>query len=279
MNVYEFASYRDFLKAALLERTKSNPAYSLRAMARDCGLASSTLSEAMNSRANLSVAAMRKIGKALRLKTRETDFLCELAQLDGQKDPTVRMAILNRLKRMHPQKRALVDLTIEHFKQIADWYHPAILELALIKGFELNSSSVASALDIPKVTADLAIDRLKKLNLLVENSSGHLERADSEIRIKSEVKSAALRQFYRQMFEKASTALERQTPQERLSGFLNLPISVEALPEVDEAISRFFDDVRNIASKYENQTEVYHLMVHFLNLTQRRKRNENSSSN
>ena len=271
MNIYEFTNYRDFLKAALGERMDANPQYSLRAMARDCGLGSSTIWGAMSGRTNLSIEAGVKIAQALKLKSKEKTFLCDLVQLESQKDPTLRSEILERLRRAHPKKRIVSDLTVEQFKQIADWYHSAILELPLIEAFIISGKNVANALSIPLPIAELAIERLIKLGFLKQDENGVIERVASDLRVQSDIRNAALRQFYRQMLEKASRSLETQTPQERLSGYLTLPISKEVLPEVDDAISRFFGELKIISEKNKNRTEVYHLSMHFFNLTKKEK--------
>jgi lambda repressor-like predicted transcriptional regulator len=49
MTVYEFNNYRDYLKSALAEKMEKNSNFSLRAMARQSGIAGSTLSEVSSS--------------------------------------------------------------------------------------------------------------------------------------------------------------------------------------------------------------------------------------
>ncbi len=277
MKIYEFSNYREFLRAALAERIQNNPSYSLRAFARDCGLGSSTLSGAMNGRSNLSIGAALKIAGILKLEKQHVTYLYDLVSLELQKDARVRKTIMERLRKNHPQKRELTDLTVEQFKQMSEWYHSAIMELPRLKNFIFNEDNTAKILGISLPTAQLAIGRLKKLEILEEDKSGNIARKNPETRVTAEIKSSAFRAFYRQMFQKASAALDTQTPQERLSGYLTIPINPKALKEVDDLISKFFEDVRGVSEKYGSETEVYHMMIHFFNLTKRKKEKPNEN--
>lgn len=268
MNVYEFSNYRAYLRGVWAERTKNNPNYSLRAMARDCGLASSTLSEAINGKKNLSYVMAKKIAAALKLKSKESTFFCDLVQLELSKDPEMKEEIIKKLKRSHPQHLSVFDLDVEQFKQISEWYHSAILELSLMKNFDFTISNISKILKVSKPAVVLALTRLEKLGLLKRTEAGSYVRSNVGTVIRSETKSAAFRQYYREMFEKASHALETQTPLERLSGFLNISLNPKTLPQIDEALTRFFNEIKEITADCGDETEVYHCMVHFFNLTE-----------
>ena len=43
--IYQYLNYRQYLQDVLVEKTKKNPSYSLRAFAKHLDIASSTLSE------------------------------------------------------------------------------------------------------------------------------------------------------------------------------------------------------------------------------------------
>lgn len=274
MNIYDFDSYRTFLKSELAYRIERNPTYSLRAMAKNLGVASSTLSEVINGRANLSLARARQIGASLKLKNAEINYLCDLVELESQTDPAIRETILEKLRHSHPKRKLIHDLSLEHFKQMSDWYHLAILELVMLKGFDFNAENVADAIGISKPLAEVAIERLFKLELIVKKEDGKVQRAQTEVKIRSDIKHRAMRMYYRQMLEKISTALDEQSPQQRLSGYLNMPLDERALPEIDEAIDDFFYRMKSISKKYTNKTKVYHLSLHFIDLIKKEITNE-----
>lgn len=265
--VFEHLSYRTFLKELLVLRRKGNPSYSLRAMALSLGFSSSQVSEALNGKANFSVASLRKIAKKLKLSKAEADYLCLLGQIESENDAEARENLFKELSRLNPARTTMTDLTIVQFKQISDWQHSAILELVYLGEFVFNAENVSKKIGISKVEAELAIDRLLLLELLYVSEEGTYHRKNSALQMRLEEKNAAMRKFYRQMFEKASSALDEQTPSERWSGYETLPIAEEAMPELRAACDRFFGEVLTIASKHEKKEKVYHLMTHFFSLT------------
>lgn len=269
--IFEHRSYRTFLKAVLAERLAANPAYSMRAMAKQLGFSTSQLSESMSGKANFSGTSLQKIAKNLRLSDGESEYLLLLGDFESQKDPEIREILLRRMQRLSPSQRPITDLSVDYFKQIADWYHSAILEMVYLKGFVFTPENIARRLGISKVEADLALDRLLRLELLVRDENGVFHRQSQDLQVKSPEKNAAMRQFYRKIMEKASKALEEQTPSERWSGYETIPISLEAMPELRAACDEFFEKVIRVARKYPKKTEVYNLSVHFFNLTKEGK--------
>lgn len=269
--IYEQRSYRDYLRAYLLERKKTNKSYSLRGMAKHLGFSSSQLSEAMNGKANFSEDSLRKIAKKLKLNTKETEYLCLLGDYENKKDSEAREAALKKIQRLTHQKAPMLDLSIDQFVQMSDWYYSAILELFSLKDFHFTPANVASEIGISKIEATLAIERLLRLELLHKND-GQYSRAVSDFVVNSPEKNTALRKFYRQMFTKASTALDEQSPTERWSGYETFPVADEALPEIREACDRFFDEILKITNAYPNKKNVYHLSTHLFNLTNKREK-------
>lgn len=274
-SLYQHRSYRSFLKSVLQERILKNPAYSLRAMAGQLGFSSSQVSEALNGKANFSTESLRKIARKLELDDEQSDYLCKLGELESHKDPEARASVVEQiqkhLQRNNVQARAVYDLNVDYFKQIADWYHSAILELVYLKGFEFTPENIAQKLQISKLDAELAIERLLRLELLFRDQDGNIKRPKEKILVQSPEKNTAMRALYRQMFQKASDALENQDPQVRWSGYETLAVADEALPEIRKACDKFFDEVLRISAKYPQKKSVYHLLTHFFRLTTEKK--------
>src|SRR5271166_3865403 len=102
--VYEFASYRTYLKEVLAERVRKNPKYSLRALARHLGVSPSALSEIMNGLGNFSFASARRIATKLDLSNRETEYFCSLVQLEASNDPELKESFLEKIRTLNPKK-------------------------------------------------------------------------------------------------------------------------------------------------------------------------------
>lgn len=270
----ERPSYRSYLKGILADKTRKNPSYSLRAMARQAGCAPSTLSEVLSGKAHFSFAKIQKLASRLGLSTDETETLSLLAQLEIFDEPTLKEAALRQLQARQKNGQQIFDLGIDQFRQIADWHHSAILEMTELKDFEFSAANTARRLGIPKIEAEAAIERLVRLGLLQALPKGRYSRVPEHIRTEAHAPSDALNRFHQQMLEKTRQALAEQGPQERLSAFNTIPFRKDQLPRVREAIRRFFSEVSAISEESPANDEVFHLSLHFYNLTKQTPKKE-----
>jgi uncharacterized protein (TIGR02147 family) len=266
--IYEHVSYRTFLKEELAKRARKNPKYSLRAMAIQLGFSHSTLSLVMKGSINLSLESARKIASRLNLSSSETEYLCLLIQFDGAQDPEIRESILKRLKSLNPKRVNSHDLSIDVFKQRSEWYYTAIMGMAELPDNTITPVQISKRLGVSKIEAEVAIDRLLRLELLEKDESGKLVPVRDRLLLQSDASTNdAFRKFYRQMFQKASEALETQSSKERVSGFETITIANEAIKEARDITERYFKEMISLGEKYPKKKNVYHLLVHFFNLT------------
>ncbi len=267
--IYEHTNYRSYLRSVLVEKASKNPAFSLRAMAKHLEMPPSQFSQALNGKANLSVKTGRRIAHKLSLGAREEDYLCLLIQLEAEKDEQIRSRIVERIRELHSSGRELHDPGMDTFRHIADWHHSAILELLNLKNFAFTPERVARKLKIPVMHAREAIERLERLGLIMLDAQGKWRRTNNDLCFVSPTRSQAMVSFHRQILEKLSKAFDTQAPfKERLSAYQNIPFAPEALPEIERAMDRFLEDAVRIARRHADKTEVYHLGVHFFNLTE-----------
>ncbi|HUP58445.1 MAG TPA: TIGR02147 family protein [Bdellovibrionota bacterium] len=265
--IYRHQDYRVYLKDLLVERIKRNSRYSARAFARNIGLAHSSLNAVLSGRSNFTLSSARKVGGRLGLAGKELDYFSMLVELQGAREPSVRESVLERLKSLHPEAREINDLSVDQFRQIADWYHSAILELALLEGFELTPASAASKLGISRHEAELAIERLLRLRLLERDADGRVRKCHEHLCTRGPVHYPALFAFYKQMLAKTSDAIDTQSSQERISGFEMLPFSKEMLPEAREIIEECFSRMVKLSASVRPKDRVYHLSIHCFNVT------------
>jgi uncharacterized protein (TIGR02147 family) len=266
--IYQYVSYRSYLKEVLAERVKRNSKYSLRAMAKHLGVSSSALSEIMNGLANFSLNSARKIATKLDLSNGEVEYFCSLVQLESSRDPEVRESLLEKIKSLNPNKPKAHDLSVDLFKQRSEWYYSAILAMFQLSQTEMTSQIISKRLGISKIEAEVAVDCLIRLDLLERNKAGKITLTHAQFMTQSDASNnEALRKFYRQMMQKAGDALENQSTKERISGYETLAIANEALPEAKEIIEKCFQDIASLSEKYPKRKNVYHLVLHFFNLT------------
>lgn len=263
--IFGHADYRTILRTNLAERAKQRDGFSLRAFSGKIGVSNSFLSEVLNHKKSLSVELAFKIAVKLDLTETETQYLCLLVQLEHEKDPGFREELSKRLSRLNPNRKTH-DLSVDLFKVIADWYHYAILELTHLPTFKLDSNYISKKLGISKNEAELAIERLMRLELVEKDSRGRYRKTHEYVLTESKIPDGALKQFHRQILEKAISSLQTQTPKERMSATDIIPIDSKYLLEIDRLSQEFSSSVMKFSEKSHVKDSVYALAVHFFNL-------------
>ncbi|HUP58660.1 MAG TPA: TIGR02147 family protein [Bdellovibrionota bacterium] len=267
---YETEDYRSFLKRALAERSAKNAAFSISAFARKLGIGRSFLSEVLAGKKNLSSDAAAQVATRLGLSADESEYFTLLVRLGTHSDARVREHAVERISELRPEGR-VHDLSVDLFRTISDWHHLPILELTFLKGFEFNARNVARKLGISIFEAEAAIDRLLRLELL-EKSEGKIRKTPQYVFVESKVSHQAVIQYHRKMLEKASRAVEEQSPAERKGRTEALALDPELLPEAEAILDRAAEELTKLANKSKSPKHVYAASLHLFNLTSERKK-------
>ena len=267
--IFEFNNYRSYLKAVLTNKIESNPSYSLRSFASNLGISHAALSQVFKGTKNISYERAMDIGAKLKLKETEQEYFCLLVQFETVKDMEKRSAIQDRMNRMRPAKRSH-DLSLDMFRIISDWYHFPILSMTRIKNFKFTSQNIAMRLGISELEASVAIDRLKRLELLEQNANGEWVESKSYLMASTETPSSALRKFHRQMLQKALDSIETEEAKDKVNGSETFAFNPSELSDAREITERYFNEMIELSEKSQAKsgaTDVFHLQVNFFNLT------------
>lgn len=264
--VFEHTDYRTYLRRHLDARIAKNPAYSLRSFAKQIQITPSYLSEVCSGRKNLSEKKASEIARKLELPPKEAEYFCLLVQRDKSRTPELIESLQDRIDSMRNAPRT-VDLDLESFKMIAEWYHIPILEMTQLTDFEFSPRTIAKRLGITTIEADAAVTRLVRLGLLTKNESGRYEKTQKKLMIKSERRNDALRLFHKQMLRHGIQSVDSQLPNEKFIGSGTYPIAKEQLDAAKEIIEECFAKLNDLFSSATVKDQVYHLNVALFNLT------------
>lgn len=263
-NVGEYRDYREFLKDILEDRARKNKQYSLRAFARDIGLAPQNLSALFYKKKGISTGVAAKIATRLNLSESEAGYFCDLADLVHARSESSRRVAALRLNR-YSSPSVFVSLREDTFQAISNWYYFAILEMTCINGFRKDPKWIAKRLRITPHQATQAIARLKRLKLLKE-SGGILRKVESNITTTHDVPSEAVQEYTRQLLHKAEDALLFQSVVERDCTTISMAIDPKRIPKAKAMVS----DFRRALCAYLEQgdrTEIYCFAAQLFRLT------------
>lgn len=245
-----------FLMEEFTRRVRVNPRYSLRAYARALGMSPGALSEVLRERRPLSLKAAEKVIKALGLTGLEADKLYSFVEQEKRKG-------VADIPEHTPDQKKLDEDT---FHLIAQWYHFAILNLIDCEGFIWRDTYISKRLGLGVTEAAMAMKLLLRLGLVKKKGNG-VECAHDYVLSPSDIPSAAVRGYHRQILGKAIDALELQSISERDITGIGFAADKELLPQIKKEISDFQD---RISAKYSRgkKSEVYFLETALFKLSQ-----------
>jgi len=161
--------FRQFLQEELATRCTRNPRYSLRAFARYLRLDHSTLSQLLRGRRRFTTRTVERIAARLSLAPAVITRFVELERTPPDSWAT----------------RELRQLSHDASLTLAEWHHPAILELTRLASFRPDVRWIARVLDVPVDDVNIAITRLARLGLLdMQSRTTWVDKAgNAEVRI------------------------------------------------------------------------------------------------
>jgi uncharacterized protein (TIGR02147 family) len=263
--LFRHDNYRDYLSETLSERIQLNPSYSLRLFALELSLSPSTVSEILKGKKNLSFGRATQVANKLGLDAGETAYFCTLVQFASAKGVDEKTQIQVRLSELNPKSKG-VDLSLDIFAMISEWYHAPILALADITSFSFSARNVAKKLGITELQARVAIQRLVRLELLQKEGKGY-KRLHDHLLFQSQEVNTALQKFHRQMLTRAIEVLTKQSNKEKFIGTRTFAFDPSQFPQVKRKIETFLTELMDLAERGEKKTEVYHLALTAFNLT------------
>ena len=249
-----------YLQRVLRERFQAqkakNPAVSLRGFAKRTGISVATLSLVLNGRRRVSAKLIREIGKRLLLDP------VEQARLESH--------IPERWKvesdELENGKKAM-QLAADQYQVVADWRAYAILGLVEMPGFQNKVSWIAERLGCSKSDVQSLLQRLKRLEMLVETKDGMLRRKESRYRTTDDVANLSLRKSHVETLELATESLRRDSVDARDFTWLTLPVNTKRMREAKNLIRKFQQKFLQTMDDDSAPDEVYRLAIQFFPLT------------
>jgi len=241
---------QETLGEEFFKRGQRNNNYSLRAFARDLGLAPSTLSEVLRGKKLLSPKRVREVGSLISLP----------------------IEIIIALEKYCEGGYSNIPLdSPEHINFIVNWYYPAILSLFETKESQSCPRWISERLNVSLPKVEKALKDMITLNFL--------EKSDKSEGIKLSVKktsgmpqvpSEIFRKVKYQQIEKIRETLDRLEDQKTYKASditsITLAIDPRKMPEAIKKIARFRRQISDFLYEGERE-EVYTLFISLFPLT------------
>ena len=241
----EAPSLRDLLQKELQRRCSKNPQYSLRAFAASLEMSHSSLSLVISGKRNLSKKACLRVGEQLGYSPQQLSQFLSRRKSESVPSPVT-------------YSQQILDL--DSFSTISEWYHFAILSLLELPKAKFESKWIGRRLGIRAVDAKLAMERLKRLGLIVEKN-GKWRQSSKSIKVDNKRSNAATRKFQSQLLLKSLESLENHPLERRDHTATTFVLDPALIPLARERIHQFRRELTSELEKLGNPKEVYNLSV------------------
>jgi uncharacterized protein (TIGR02147 family) len=248
------SSSQSWLANLLEEKTKKNPLFSLRAFARLVDVSPAVLSRVLSGKRQLTFNLAVRIADALVLGPEERELLYSFYLSHAQSSEST-----NEMKREK-------ELSVDCFNAMKEWYHYGITQLLYIDHFREDHKWMAKMLSISELEVKLAVDRLLRLEILDRDEDGRLFRTATHLSTTTDIASAGIRHFQKQILEKAIHSLEHDDISERDITSITIAINENKIKEAKAEIKKFRLRMSEFMAEGE-KTRVYNLGIHLIPLS------------
>lgn len=261
MNSYEL------LQKFFLAKKRKNPSFSLRAVAKKMEVSASYFSEILSGKKRLPLSRVSQVAKTLGMDSVAQDQLTVLLQRE-----LLKLAPGESSSKVLPRKAIQsFDPVPEEkdFSILEKWYHVALLDLVASPQFQTDPQWISQILGITQTAAENSFKTLVRLKYLKEER-GQWIKTQKKIRLPTTKSHEAVRNFHKQMIEKALEELEFNISEEAFGRRLISGITITADPmKVDQAKQILAEALHEAAEVLMDGdcTEVYQLNLQVFPLT------------
>jgi uncharacterized protein (TIGR02147 family) len=240
-DVFEYLDYRAYLGDYYRHMKATRRGFSYRSFSRKAKLGSPNhLKRVIDGDRNLTLEMAGRFAEALGLAGEAADYFVKLVQL-GQADSSLeRSRAFARLRTFKAFRRTR-KLDLAHADYHANWYIPAIRELAGRDDFRAEPEWIAQRLvpAIKPAEARAALDTLLALGLLRQEVDGRVVQSEPLITTGPEMHALHIANYHRMMMERAAASIDLVTSAQRDISALTLLVSEGGLSRMKEKIQRF----------------------------------------
>lgn len=245
------SGFRHFLADRFEAAQRQNPRYSLRAFARQLAIDHATLSQVLRGRRPITRKAVRRIGAKLGLSEPLISFYAR--RLDNQNGAVA--------------GSPAVQLSLDTFHVISDWYHAAISELVHLRNFRPDSRWIARSLGITVNEVNIALQRLLRLGLLQMVGAKWIARTACTNLAREELMPEVRKKVRAEGHRRAMAAIEG-APEERVAQHsITLAIDSKDLPRFDQLAYEFLGSVKALLGDASGKNGVYQFQLSAFPLT------------
>jgi uncharacterized protein (TIGR02147 family) len=241
VDVFAYRDYRAFLRAYVERAGAEQRGFSASEFTRRVGLRSPNyLQLVISGQRNVGADLAHRIGEECGLRDDALAYFCALVSFNQGKTGRERELAYEKLQSFR-RFRAAHRLDAAQSAYHAEWYIPAVFELAARADFQAEPRWIAKTL-LPAIgveQAKQALAVLQELGLFVSDRNGKLRQAESVIETPEGPLGHHVMRFHRTMMQRAAEALDHVAREEREIAALTMCISEARMHELKRELEAF----------------------------------------
>lgn len=273
MNVFDFFDYRKFLAAWYDYKKASNKAFSYRAFALRAGYKSPGFYlDIVKGHKSLSPTMAESFAHAIGLKDKELRYFLLMVQFCHTDIPSVQAEIFDQMSALLPKRlRALRENQQDYYQ---NWHNVAIREALGVIDIDRNFADLGQFLrpSIPASQAKSAIETLHALDLIDKNPDGYWKPIDQAVEPSANIPTQNIRQFQKNMMEKAMEALDRIPREQRNISCTTFSVSEQGMQTIMAKVDDFRKQILDIIRADQHEDRVVQFNIQVFPLTQQEER-------
>lgn len=259
--IARYTSYRAFLRDFFDYKKSLRAGFSYRQFAGLVGLKSPNyLQLVIQEKRNLTETTGRRLAEALKLSKNEVQYFEAMIRLENAENDSDR---IKAQKNLHANlKKLLARFVAEDAQEILHkWHYLLIREMVSLRDFEASGSYISKRLQgiVSVDEAEKAFAFLLKSGYLT-HKNGRYEQAEPVLDTGLDIFNHSFMQEYHAQTLKAwAQNIDKLGYHHQELGILNIPLPKEKLPELQEKIRQFQDEIMGWAQNFKDNDELVQL--------------------
>lgn len=244
IKIYNYTDYRTFLIEYYTEQKRKRRNFSYRSFAQEADVAVSVYKDITSGRRNLTRNIAERYAKAMALSVNETTYFELLVDYGNNKCAHKRSDCYREMLKIRVRS-GLTFVGLEHYHYFSHWYNPVIRELVTLPDFQESGEWIVNTIkgEITAHKAEESLQLLEKLGFLTRDTGGRLQQADPHISSEYEMASDILKNFQKEMIDRAQECLLQVPREKREVSSLTLGVSYEEFAEIKRRIHTFKEEI------------------------------------
>lgn len=269
ISIYDYLSYREFLRDYYEIRKKSESYFSYRYMSYKLGMDHSLLVKILLAKRHLSEKNIPLFANLCGFTKREAEYFEAMVHYEKARSEKQRTLFLEKLLSLKGYRSSKIErYRYEYFQK---WYYSAIRSLLGCYEFRGDYRDLAGRLN-PAITvneAKRAVRLLQKLNFIGKDPDGAYILTEDHVTTGEQWESLAIRGYQRETIKMSADSLDRDPKEIRDVSSLTLSVDREAFEDIREIIRECRASiVRRVDSIPDDKTDrVYQLNMQMIPLT------------